>query len=95
MTRGLLRIDPENFDNFATEVMNGYNRKLIFSGYPWEERARIIEGGMTSYLDKKEKGPLYKKARDTLAVRNLRKLTGKTSWYKGWGQKHHPPKQEN
>ena len=80
MTRRLLRVDPRILEREASQVINTYNRKLIFSGYPHEERIRIIEGGLSAYFTKAEApGPLYKKASLTQEKRNLQKLTGKTS----------------
>ena len=80
MLRRLLRVDPKSLDDHISKVVNDFNRKLIFSGYPWLERIRILEGGISNYMLKREKsGPLYQEASATLAKRNLAKLTSKTN----------------
>ena len=53
MARRLARIDPVNFNFFATEVMNQFDKKLIFSGYEMEDRRRIVEGGISNYFEEK------------------------------------------
>ena len=82
MARRLARVDPEQFQKYAVEVINQYDRKLIFSRYDLEDRRRIIEGGIDSHLKRKEacleKGErFYKTAKETEERRNQKKLTDK------------------
>ena len=65
-----------------------YNRKLIYSGYPYEDRIRIVEAGIGNYhqkLDAAEKGgkEFYRMGADTLEIRSRKSLLEKVSWYKG------------
>merc|ERR1711954_575272 len=88
LVRRLSRVDPVNLESLATPVINKYNRKLIFSGYPLEERLRIIEGGIGSYQDKLESAmksgkEMYRMGKDSLEVRSRKSLLEKVSWYKG------------
>ena len=46
---------------------------------------RIIDGGIGTYLQKgTDPRILYRKASETMIKRNISKLIGKNSWYKGW-----------
>merc|ERR1712081_163467 len=54
LVRRLSIIDPAELDKLAPPVISKYNRKLIYSGYPFEERIRIVEAGIGSYHQKLE-----------------------------------------
>ena len=88
MVRRLSRVDPTMLDELAPEVINRFNFKLVYSGYPREDRMRIVEVGIGRYLEKhrkfQETGEFYKPAESTLVKRNRDELMSKTTWYKGW-----------
>ena len=52
LVRRLSRVDPRDVDTLAPGVINAYNKKLVFSGYPWEQRVRIVDGGIEAYMRK-------------------------------------------
>ena len=52
LVRRMSRIDPSQLDKLAVPVINRYNHKLIYSGYPHDERMRIVESGISIYHDK-------------------------------------------
>ena len=86
MTRRLSRIDPNKLDHFATEAINAYDKKLIFSGYQLEDRRRIVEGGITAYMSKLKtcgEGNFYNSVEQTLAKRNQKKTDRKNNVVQG------------
>ena len=68
----------------APLVIDFYNKKLLYSGYPLEHRIRIIEGGISSYQAKLNVSNIeafYKTAENTMVARNKSKLLLKNNWY--------------
>ena len=91
LCRRLSRTDPLNHDDQAPGVINFFDRKLVYSGYQYQHRVRIIEGGISAdqrKLEASKSRPFYRTAEETLGRRNQSKLLSKTSWYKGkiWKQ---------
>ena len=75
-------------NELAVPVINRYNHKLIYSGYPYAERIRIVESGISLYHDKldsstKEGREFYRMGADSLETRSRKALLEKVSWYKG------------
>ena len=88
LVRRMSRIDPMELSDLAVPVINRYNHKLIFSGYPYAERIRIVESGISLYHDKldsstKEGREFYRMGVDSLETRSRKALLEKVSWYKG------------
>ena len=52
LVRRMSRIDKMELDELAVPVINRYDHKLIYSGYPYAERIRIVESGISIYHDK-------------------------------------------
>ena len=87
LVRRMSRIDPSQLDKLAVPVINRYNHNLIYSGYPHDERMRIVESGISIYHDKldtamKEGREFYRMGDDTLALRTRRTLLRNKSWCK-------------
>ena len=63
MTRRLSRLDPEGVEQMVPEVINEFNSKLIYSGYPWD---RIIKGGISYFWRRlkiyRDTGKIYRTA---------------------------------
>ena len=88
LVRRMSRIDPSQLDKLAVPVINRYNHKLIYSGYPHDERMRIVESGISIYHDKldtaqKEGREFYRMGANSLETRSRKALLEKVSWYKG------------
>ena len=69
------------------KVINQFTRELKQSEYGRLEVKEIIVSGMKGWMKKMERrletGKLYRSGKSTLAQRCKKKLTAKTSWYKG------------
>ena len=92
LCRRLSRNDPSiPLEDFNVETINQFTKKMAFSGYSFEETLRITDHGITLYMrrmenSKKDPRSMYKHSFQTVGKRNRKKLTEKTTWYKGWSK---------
>ena len=82
-------MEPEESNNEpgnvreTSQIIEEFTRKLKRSGYRREQAQEIVRSGLIGYKTKWE--PLrepHRSATDTEQSRRLKRLTGKTSWYK-------------
>ena len=87
-------------DREAVRTINGYDEKMIYSGYSLQDRVQIVEPGLADYDRRLERlkscgGTPHLTAEQTLLSRTRMKLIEKATWYKGSDQIIKvPPRQE-
>ena len=89
VVRRLCRVSSTLVEEGEPEVLNGYNTKLKYSGYKKERRVKILEMGISAFLEKKKrmKNNIHRLEKETREKRWKKKMIGKTSWYKEWAHK--------
>ena len=73
-------------------ILDDFGGKLLASGYDTEQTRRIILGGIRGFESKVKRRelegiPLYRTSEESGENRRRKKLVGKSSWFKGRGNK--------
>ena len=73
-------------DKTRTEVVNDYSRRLLRSGYGKEQVKQIVVAGLSGYerivsLAESGKTAIHRSAVATARSRQVKKLTGKSTWF--------------
>ena len=97
LVRRLLRTEEDSIPEELPKIVNQYNYKLMWSGYPIEERTKIMESGIIDYRNriknlKRKRGKPYLQAHQTLEARLEKRLTEKSTWYKNWAKREEKKK---
>ena len=93
LVRRLLNTRAELRNSYREGVVDGYGVKIFTSGYSLEQARRILLTGMKGYITKKRVRlsnggrRIHRTSGESSHVRRKKKMLGKTSWYKGRGEK--------
>ena len=92
LVRRLLNTREQLPNSYRTEVVDGYGRKLMTSGYTKEQTRRILVNGIKGYMNKvarrRRNGTrTHLTAEESSHGRIHKKLLGQTLWYKGGKRK--------
>ena len=87
LIRRLVNTCQETTQEDKNEIVEAFIKRLEVSGYKKDQVGEIIESGLKGYITKLENAEkdgrgLHRSATSTLASRQKKKLTAKTSWYK-------------
>ena len=88
LVRRLLNTKEELPIWYRAQVVDDYGRKLLTSGYGYNQTKKILANGAKGYLAKvtrlREQGGrrIYRTAEESSKGRARKKLLGKTAWYK-------------
>ena len=72
-------------------MIDGFDRKLRFSGFSLRQREEIIHMAISAEEHRrerlKERKSMFFSSKETEEERRLKKLTGAESWFKEWNTK--------
>ena len=88
LVRRLLNTKEDLPREYRAEVIDNYGRKLLTSGYSYEQTVKILVNGAKGYVANVKRARLHgrkrvhRTAQESCEVRDRKKLLGKTSWYR-------------